>query len=120
VIVITVYKVIVSNEVLLNSLTAALRRERIQQRLTQEELAKKAHLSPNPVRRLEQGQGVQLTAFLAMVEALGLSERLLRLFPEHLTDPREVAAAGRARSEPRKRVSRTSADDEVWTWGEDA
>ncbi len=106
-------------EALLAAITAALRRERIQQRLTQEDLAAKAHLSPSPVRRLEQGQGVQLSAFLGLVEALGLSERLLRLFPERLVDPREVEGGALRGAQPRQRVSRASQGEEVWSWGKE-
>jgi transcriptional regulator with XRE-family HTH domain len=92
---------------LLAAITAALRRERIEQQMSQEDLAAKAHLSPSPVRRLEQGQGVQLSAFLALVDALGLSERLLDLFPDQVVDSRQMAESGLGAAPARKRVSRT-------------
>lgn len=100
-------------EVLLAAVTAAIRRERIKQRLTQEALAAKAHLSPSPVRRLEQGQGVQLSAFLALVSALGLNDQLLGLFQEELVGPREIANGDEGRSPPRQRVSRANPPDEI-------
>lgn len=62
----------VDGDTLLNVVAKTVKSRRIASGLSQEVLARKAGVSVKTVARLEQGQGVQLHAFLCVASALGM------------------------------------------------
>ena len=62
---------------------AELRAARARRRMTQVEVAKRANLAPNTVRRLEAGErDVSLGQILALAEALDISPHVFLVEPE--------------------------------------
>jgi transcriptional regulator with XRE-family HTH domain len=96
-----------------------LARTRLEQNLTQEELAFEAGISKPSVERLEAGVPVKLETFLRVLRALGLLETLDRLVPVPLPSPIERL---RHRGHERRRATggRTGPEraPRDWTWGD--
>jgi len=62
-------------------LGADLRRLRVQNRLTQAELAERANISGSAIKNLEGGKGSSLTTVVRVVRALGRTDWLESLLP---------------------------------------
>lgn len=108
-----------SDEVVLKELGARLARVRLDQNLTQADLAAHAGISKRTVERLEAGAvGTQLSGFIRICRTLGLLERFEALLPEPAPSP---IAMLKLRGKQRRRASGTKASavaEKPWTWGE--
>jgi transcriptional regulator with XRE-family HTH domain len=105
----------------LDELGARLARTRLEQNVSQEQLATEAGVSKSTVERIEAGREVKLTSFVRILRALGQLELLDRLVPEPLPSPIErIRIHGKRRqraAEPRgKHVPEQPAP---WRWATD-
>jgi len=96
-----------------------LARERIRKELTQAELANEAGIGKRTLERLENGQSVQLTSFIRVLERLDLGDTLIALLPDPQPTPIELVE--RATSEPRRVYKKRKPEKpaQPWVWGED-
>ena len=90
-------------------LGAALRRERISQRLEQADVAKRAGVGRAGVSRIENGHGGTIATLLAVVRALGREDWLNTLAPNVTVSPMDLIR--RTRKTP-QRVRRAKAETE--------
>lgn len=90
-------------------LGAALRRERIVQRLEQKDLAARAGVARAGVSRIENGRGGTIGTLLAIVRALGREDWLATLAPQVDVSPMDLIR--RARKTP-QRVRNPKTDSE--------
>ena len=108
----------ITAEAFLSELGGRLARVRLEQNLTQRELADRAGVSKRTVERLESGAAAtQLSGFIRVCRALELLERFQTLVPDPLPSPivqlklrgklRRRASSARTPHSPSKR----------WTWG---
>lgn len=106
-----------SDEAVLGELGRRLARHRLQQNLTQAELAREAGVSSRTIGRLEGGESTQLTNLVRVLRALRLLSGLGALVPEPLESPLEQL---RRQGKPRQRASsrREEVEAEPWAWGE--
>lgn len=76
---------------------AQVRRARLIEDMTQEELATRANVTKRTVQKLESGQGSTLTTLVKVLRALGRDDWLGTLEPEPTISPLQMAreAAGR-------------------------
>ena len=105
----------------LDTLSERLARHRLNQNLTQEELARAAGISLRTLARLENGEPVQLESFLRTLIALGLEDALGRLVPDVPESPMEqLKRSGRRRE--RATGTRKSAEtgSEPWSWDDES
>lgn len=65
-------------------------RERIQQNLTQADLAKQAGISKRTLERAEAGHSLQLTSLIRVLRALDMLDKLDFIFPEDTATPMEM------------------------------
>ncbi|MCG8469360.1 MAG: transcriptional regulator, partial [Gemmatimonadetes bacterium] len=82
-----------------------------------------AGVSARTISRLESGHSTQLENFLRVLVALELEDGLERLVPRVPDSPiQQLERAGRTRLRATGRRGRASepADDEPWSWGEEA
>ena len=85
------FSALLTNEEVLAEMGRRLAAARIRSRLTQAELAAKAGISERTCRRLEQGAGLgSLEAFVAVLRALRIIDRLEVLLPPDRPSPREI------------------------------
>ena len=91
-----------SNQAILEELGKRLSRHRLNQNLTQEELAKEAGTGINTVYRIEQGQSTQFSNLIRVLRALGVIGNLDAMIPEPPSSPIEQAKLKR---EERRRAS---------------
>lgn len=104
----------------LAELGARLARARLDENLTQAELAREAGISKRTLERLEAGRSTQLTNLLRVLRALGRLERLDALVPEAVPSPvQQLELEGRTRERASPAGKRSSAAGD-WTWGDDA
>ena len=92
---------------------------RLNQNITQAELAHKAGVSERTIQRLEQGQSIQLAGFVRILHELGMSDRLNALIPPPIPSPIEQL---KLQGKQRKRASRSKqegASDSLWSWEDD-
>lgn len=88
-------------------LGAALRRERVRQRLEQQDLAARAGVARAAVSRVENGHGGNIGTVLAMVRALGCEEWLASLAPQAAVSPTDL---GRRTRQTPTRVRRSKTE----------
>ena len=110
-----------TDEAVLRELGERLNQLRLEQNLTQAQLAGQAGVSKRTVERLESGAvATQLSGFIRVCRALNLIERFDRLIPE--TAPSPIAQL-KLRGRKRRRASATKAAAKAvkassakWTW----
>lgn len=107
-----------SDKAVLDELGARLARTRLEQNVSQEQLASDAGVSKSTVERIETGREVKLTSLVRILRALGRLELLDQLVPEPLPSPIERA---RIQGRQRQRAAESRHKDEanpsrVWQW----
>lgn len=107
-----------TDEAVLQALGERLEAARLDQNLTQAQLADKAGIAKRTVERLEAGDSAtRLPGFLRVCRALGLLERLDALYPEPGVSP---MAQLKLRRQRRQRATGARAKRRApaqWTWG---
>lgn len=88
-------------------LGARLKRYRLQQNLSQDEVATRSGISTRTLRSLEQGQDVQLSTLLRVLRTLGRLDALDAFLPPPKVSPLEYLGAG---LKERKRASKSRDD----------
>ena len=107
-----------SNAAILSELGGRIKRSRIDQQLTQQELATKAGVSLRTISVVENGGDLRLENLLRILRALGYLERLNSLLPELVINPEDYASLGKER----QRVSRRRTESGkagAWKWGDE-
>lgn len=106
-----------TDDAIIEQLRGRCRRERLLQNITQEDLAERAGLGINTVRRFERDDDYSpsLTTFVRIARVLGALDVLEQILPERPFDPLKPDASERLRARP---ATRTPAADGEWTWGE--
>lgn len=116
-----------TDQTLLKLIGERLAQRRLDQNLTQAQLAEQAGLGVRTVQRLELGEAAtQLSGFVRVCRALGIIEHFDVLLPEPAASPMAQLAQFKRTGRPRKRASGrkparqpTARDPQKkWTWGE--
>lgn len=90
---------------------------RLQENISQAELAAEAGVSRRTITRLENGGGISVETLIRLMRALGVAHRLEALLPEPGIRPIDrVRLKGRQRQRARRPAVTESGD---WTWGND-
>ena len=102
--------------VVITTLRERCRSERLAQNMTQQQLAQRAGLGINTVRRYEgdDDYSPSLETFVRIIRVLGALDVLEAVLPERPVDPLNPGATERRRARP---ASTPPADGE-WTWGD--
>lgn len=108
-----------ADDAVLEELGRRIGRLRLDRNLTQQQLADEAGVSRHTMLRLEGGESVTLGAWLRVLRALDLLDRLGAVVPEPLPSPLEQLEREGAR---RRRASGSRAGGaggagEPWRWG---
>lgn len=107
------------DSVVLKELGRRLSAVRLQQNISQKQLAEQAGLGLRTVQRLEQGAAAtQLSGFIRVCRILGLISRIDQLITEPAPSPIEQLRnqEGRRRRSSRRRKPAVLGE-EKWTWG---
>src|SRR5271163_2424007 len=109
-----------SDTAILEELGKRLLRHRLNQNLTQQDLADEAGTGVNTVYRLEQGQSTQLSNLIRILRALGLVSNFDALVPESPPSPIEQA---KLKKDERKRASQRREErgpSAIWKWDDES
>lgn len=109
-----------TDNTVLTELGGRIARVRLEQNLTQEQLATEAGVSKRTVERLEAGAGAQLSGFIRVCRALNLLERFDALVPEPVPSPvaqLKLQGKQRRRASTAKPVKPT---EKKWQWGDES
>jgi transcriptional regulator with XRE-family HTH domain len=98
-------------------LLSRLKQERINQGITQEEMASKTGLSRLAISKMERGEGLRLTSFLLYLKALNALGLLENLFPDPGSKPSDLLLLGKPRERASHRVKETTKN---WKWGDES
>ena len=91
-----------TDDAVLKELGHRLRRQRLNQNISQADLAKKAGVSQATLRNAESGNGSSMTTFVRLLRALGMLDRLETLLPEPEVSPLQLL---RLKGKGRERAS---------------
>ncbi len=108
-----------TNEVVMGELGRRIEALRLRRDMTQADLAKEAGIGKRTLERLEAGQSVQLSSFIAVLRQLALLDELLAVVPDQSKSPVAMMLAEEA---PRRRASgkrKKSAAQKPWRWGDE-
>ncbi len=101
-----------------------LKRERLNQNVSQADLARDAGVARKTITNLETGEGCSMTTLLGVLRALGRLENLDAFLPDPGISPIQLA---KLKGKQRQRASGDSAEGseslkvaegDGWTWGE--
>jgi len=96
-----------------------LARHRLNQNLSQAELAERAGVSVRTASRLENGEATQLDSFLRVLIALGLDGGLERLVPDVPASPiQQLERGGKRRRRASGTRSKRADAAQPWQWGD--
>lgn len=107
-----------SNAAILSELGSRIKRARMDQRLSQQELANQVGVSLRTISVIENGGDFRLGNLLRILRALGYLENLNALLPELAINPEDYATLGKERqrvSRRREKADKASA----WRWGDE-
>ena len=106
-----------TDKAILKELGNRLQRHRLNQNISQEDLAREAGVGVNTVYRIERGQSAQLSSLIRILKVLDLISNMELLIPEPPVSPIAQAELGR---DVRQRASKQVVEDEAqepWSWG---
>ena len=93
---------------------------RLNQNLTQQDLAREAGVGVNTVYRIEQGHSIQLSNLIRLMRVLGLTDNFNQLIPVLPFSPVQQAKLGKEKrrraSAPREKIKRPG----DWKWGDES
>ncbi|MFH1466068.1 MAG: helix-turn-helix transcriptional regulator [Pseudomonadota bacterium] len=106
---------VLTDDAILAELGQRLQRHRLDQNVTQAQVAREAGLSTPTVQRVEAGSSVQLASLLRVMRVLGLLDQVEGLVPQPGVRPMELLQRGGRR---RQRASSGKSDPkgEPWSW----
>lgn len=93
---------VMSDKAILQELGARLRRQRLNQDITQKELAEKAAVSRTVIQKMEQGEEVVVAGLIRVMRALNLLDQLDNFLPDPGISPIQLA---RLQGKERQRAS---------------
>jgi len=111
---------LLNDESILAELGNRLNRARLDQQLSQADLAEQAGVSKRTVERIEAGASAQSVSLLRILRVLDKLPNLDRLVPESGPSPLDLL---KRKGKIRKRASsfrQTSIPDKPWSWDDDA
>lgn len=107
-----------ADKTILAELGARFAKARLDQNLTQAQMAQNAGVSKRTVERLEAGESVQLVSLIRLCRALELIDGLELMFPESPPSPiAQLKLHGKARERARPKASAGPAPKK-WSWGD--
>lgn len=109
-----------TDQTILKEIGQRLATLRLNQNLTQADLAEQAGVSKRTVERLEAGESVQITSLIRLFRSLGLIPRLEILFPEPVPSPiAQLKLQGKKRRRASTKGSPRSTG-KAWQWGDES
>lgn len=109
-----------TDNAILEQVGERLSRRRIDQGLTQAELASQAGIGRATVERLEAGRSTQMSSLIRVLRVLGLLDDFLHAIPESIQGPMDLL---KERPGPRQRASsrrKSPGKEESWQWGDES
>ena len=105
-----------TDEAILAELGKRLARQRLDRRITQEELAREAGVSKRTVERIETGASAQMSSIIRILRVLDLLPGLEQLIPEPPARPLDLLKMqGKARKRATKKRKRQTTEA-PWSW----
>ena len=103
----------------LQELGKRLQEKRLEEKLSQADLAEKAGVGKRTVERIESGESTQMSILIRILRVLDLLDRLDTAIPEIGARPMDLI---KLRGKTRQRVSRSKQPDKSrkkWQWGDE-
>ncbi|MBM9604141.1 helix-turn-helix domain-containing protein [Desulfopila inferna] len=109
-----------TDDAILAEIGGRIARYRIEQQVTQADLAEQAGVSKRTVERFEAGASVQFSTVIRILRVLGLLQGLDRMVPEPFSRPMDLL---KQKGKVRQRASSGNRSDKIpkkWSWGDES
>ena len=108
-----------SDKNVLVELGESLTQLRIQQNMTQFNLAKRAGIGKRTLEHLENGDSVQITTFIRVLRALSVLQNLNYLLPDKIVSPMELLNKQKKSKKRGSSVEYVLTHNPPWKWGDE-
>ncbi len=111
---------LMTDDAILAEIGNRIARYRIDQQLTQADLAEQAGVSKRTVERVEAGASVQFTTVIRILRVLDLLQGVDRMVPEPVVRPMDLL---KHKGKVRQRASSSRHSDKIpekWSWGDES
>jgi len=105
-----------SNEEILNKIGLRIKALRIDENLSQSELASRTGVSERTIGNLESGKDVSLSTLISVMRVLGIAQKLDLAIPEQKIRPSQMYKYGKAKQRVRKSKI---VENTGWKWGDE-
>lgn len=99
---------ILTDAAILRNIGSAIRRNRIDKQITQEQLANSANVAVSSIRNIEQGKNISLNTLLPILRTLHMLDSLRPLLKTREQSPIQLAAQMGKQKEKQRAVPRNS------------
>jgi transcriptional regulator with XRE-family HTH domain len=105
-------------ETIIMELGKRIAKLRIEQGITQAQVAERAGVAKRTIERIEAGGDIQLTTLIRLLRVLDLTNHLNLLIPEAMPSPMEML---KHQAKPRKRAvtKKLNKPKKLWKWGDE-
>jgi transcriptional regulator with XRE-family HTH domain len=110
----------ITDDAVLAEIGARIERTRLERNLTQRHVAREAGVGERTLKRLEAGDGGNLTTLVRVLRALDLLPGLEALLPEPLPSPVQQARLRGARRRRASEPPEAPPADGRWAWGDES
>lgn len=107
-----------NNTAIMNEIGVRIKRNRLDMKLSQKELAKRAGLSVRTLSTIENGGEISLDSLIRLLRVMGYIENLNLLLPELYVNPEDYRQLGRERQRAPKKKEQSVVKD-GWKWGDE-
>lgn len=107
-----------SDKTILAELGKRLAVYRLQQNLTQEDLAREAGIGLNTVYRIERGHSIQLSNLIRLMRVLEIADNIEQLLPVLPSSPVQQAKLKNAQRQRASALKDKTRRTTVWQWGD--
>jgi transcriptional regulator with XRE-family HTH domain len=111
---------VMSNQITLAELGQRLAHHRLNQNLTQQDLAREAGIGVNTVHRVEQGHSIQLSNLIRLMQVLELADNFNQLVPSLPLSPIQQAKLKKERRQRASAPKKTPQSASAWKWGDES
>ena len=105
-------------ETIIMELGKRIVKRRLEQGITQAQVAERAGVAKRTIERIEAGGDTQLTTLIRLLRVLGLADRLDQLMPEATPSPMEMLKH-QAKQRKRAVTKRSNKSKKPWKWGDE-
>ena len=109
-----------STEEVLLEIGGRIKAARIEQSITQKELAEMTNLSQRTISNLETGKDISFSTVIDVLRTLGQLQRIELMLPEQTIRPSQIVRLNKYRKRVSTKTRNQNTTERGWKWGDEA